>query len=371
MENVDCAVIGAGVVGLAIARALAVAGREVVVLEAADTIGAGASSRNSEVIHAGVYHDKDSLKARFCVRGKELLYDYLAARGVAHRRCGKLIAATSKDQLSDLVSLRARAEANGICDLEELTTAQARKLEPAIRTAGALLSPSSGILDTHGLMLALQGDAEDHGAMVALLSAVAGGEAGRNGILLRVASDKMEPMEILCRAVINSAGLNAQAVASSIAGMPADGAPPLHLAKGNYFALNGSSPFSRLVYPLPGKASLGIHFTIDLGGQARFGPDEEWVENIDYTVNPARGEKFYATIRKYWPELPDNALTPGYSGIRPRLQASGEAPCDFVIQGPAEHGVPGLINLFGIESPGLTSCLAIAEYVAEKVADGI
>jgi L-2-hydroxyglutarate oxidase LhgO len=358
-------VIGAGVVGLAVARCLALAGREVIILESGSEIGAHTSSRNSEVIHAGIYYPKDSLKARFCVTGRDMLYRYCAERGVGHRRCGKLIAAASEAEEPELDRIAAAAVANGVDDLRRLSAADLRAVEPALAAGAALLSPSTGIIDSHGLMLAIQGDAEDRGAMIAFNAPVMSGHLAEGGILLRVGGAM--PMELDCRTLINSAGLGAPEIAARLEGFPADFAPRQWLAKGNYFTLTSMPPFSRLIYPVPEPGGLGVHLTLDLAGRARFGPDVEWVSEIDYEVDPARGERFFAAIRKYWPDLPDGALEPGYAGIRPKLAPPGSPPVDFVIQGPADHGVAGLVNLFGIESPGLTSSLALAEHVAALV----
>ncbi|MFO1091455.1 MAG: NAD(P)/FAD-dependent oxidoreductase [Hyphomicrobiales bacterium] len=365
-ERVDAVVIGAGVVGLAIARALALAGREVLVLEAEDAIGTGVSSRNSEVIHAGLYYPKDSLRARVCVRGKHLLYDFCRTRGVAHRQCGKLIVATSPEEAEKLDGIAASAAANGVPDLRRLGHNEIRAMEPELGVTDALLSPSTGIVDSHGLMLALQGEAEAHGAMVVLRAPVVRGAAANGRILLETGGP--DPATLEARTVVNSAGLFAQEVARSIKGVPQALVPTRHIARGCYFSLTGKSPFSRLVYPVPVPGGLGTHLTIDLGGQARFGPDVEWIDTIDYTVNPARAESFYAAIRRYWPGLQDGALKPDYAGVRPKLSGPGEPARDFMVQGPKEHGVPGLVNLFGIESPGLTSSLALAELVAEIAA---
>lgn len=348
-DPVDCAVIGAGVVGLAVARALALAGREVIVLEAADAIGTVTSSRNSEVIHAGLYYPDGSLKARLCVEGRRLLYPYLDAHGIDYHRCGKLIVATDDDDPAALATVQKKALANGVEDLRQLSGDEARALEPNVRCVAALLSPSTGIFDTHGYMLALRGDAENNGAAIALLSPVTGGEVRGDGIVLRVGG--AEPAALLCRTVVNCAGLGAQAVAAAIDGVPKSAIPPLHYAKGNYFSLTGRPPFRHLVYPVPGPASLGTHYTLDFAGQGRFGPDVEWVTAIDYHVDPARAETFYAAIRRYWPDLADGALQPAYAGVRPKIQAPGEPAHDFVIQGPETHGIDGLVNLFGIESP--------------------
>lgn len=360
-DAVDCVVVGAGVVGLAVARALALTGREVLVLEAADAIGTGTSSRNSEVIHAGLYYPTGSLKARLCVRGKELLYAYCADRGVPHRRCGKLLVATSAAQLASVESIQARAQANGVLDLQWLSREEALALEPALECVGALLSPSTGIVDSHALMLALQGDLENAGGLVALNSPLARAQCSEGAIYLE-ASDGTR---LKARSVVNAAGLHAPILAARFAGLNPAHVPTAHFAKGSYFTLTGKAPFSRLIYPVPEAAGLGVHLTLDLGGQAKFGPDVQWVDSADdLLVDPARGDAFYDEVRKYWPGLRDGALAPGYAGIRPKISDAGQPAADFVIQGPEVHGVPGLVNLFGIESPGLTSALAIAEHVA-------
>ncbi|SFB95626.1 L-2-hydroxyglutarate oxidase LhgO [Polaromonas sp. OV174] len=360
MEQVDCVVIGAGVVGLAVARALALQGREVMVLEAADAIGTGTSSRNSEVIHAGIYYPQGSLKARLCVAGKQQLYAYCAERGIGHSRCGKLIVANSEAQLAQLQAMLAKAAANGVHDLVWLTREQARALEPQLECVAALHSPSTGIVDSHALMLALQGDLEAAGGLVVLNSPLAHARRAQGAIVL-VAADGTE---LQARSVVNAAGLQAPALARRFAGLAAEWVPPSYYAKGSYFTLSGRSPFSRLIYPVPEAAGLGVHLTIDLAGQAKFGPDVQWVDSSDdLVVDAARGDAFYAEVRKYWPALQDGALAPAYAGIRPKLQAPDEPARDFLIQGPAQHGVAGLVNLFGIESPGLTSSLAIGEHV--------
>jgi L-2-hydroxyglutarate oxidase LhgO len=364
MDKVDCVVIGAGVVGLAVARALALRGREVMVLEAADAIGTGTSSRNSEVIHAGIYYPQGSLKARLCVEGKELLYAYCADRGIGHRRCGKLIVATSEAQVTLLRGIQDKAAANGVNDLVLLTREQARALEPQLECVAALHSPSTGIVDSHSLMLALQGDLENAGGLVAFNSPLARAQCAGDAIYLTAE----DGTALVARTVVNAAGLHAQHLAGRFAGLPAQHVPPSHYAKGNYFTLPGRSPFSRLIYPVPEAAGLGVHLTVDMGGQAKFGPDVQWVDSPDdLVVDPARGDAFYAEVRKYWPALADGVLTPGYAGIRPKIQAPHEAAKDFLIQGPRDHGVAGLVNLFGIESPGLTSSLAIGDYVSRLV----
>jgi L-2-hydroxyglutarate oxidase LhgO len=361
MEKVDSIVIGAGVVGLAVARSLAQRGLETLVLESGRGIGTGISSRHSGVIHAGLYDPTGSLKALLCVRGKHLLYEYCASRGLPHRRCGKLIVATAADQCDTLERLLARGRANGVPELALVTAAAARRAEPNLHCLAALDSRSTGIVDSHALMLSLQGDLESAGGMVALGAPVLGGQCGASGITLQVGGG--QPMELAAGVVVNCAGLHAQAVASVLAGLPPQHVPPLHLAKGSYYSLSGCAPFSRLIYPVPEPGGLGVHLTLDLGGQARFGPDVEWVDAVDYRVDPGRSASFHASIRRYWPALPEGALQPGHAGIRPKLAGPGMAAADFVIQGEAQHGVPGLVNLFGIESPGLTASLAIAEAV--------
>jgi L-2-hydroxyglutarate oxidase LhgO len=363
VDRVDAVVIGAGLVGLAVARRLATAGREVVVLEAEDAIGTHTSSSNSEVIHAGIYYPQGSLKARACVEGRQRLYDYCAERGVPHQRCGKLIVATDPAQLAELEGIRQHAHANGVTDVVRVSAAQARALEPELRCVAALHSPSTGIVDSHALMLSYLSDAERAGAMLALKSTLEKGVVRRGGIELHVAG--AEP--ILALQVVNSAGLRAPSLAQRIDGFPAELAPPELYAKGNYYTLSVPSPFSRLVYPVPEPGGLGVHVTLDLGGRARFGPDVEWVDSIDYTVDPSRAERFYAAIRRYWPRLPDGALEPGYAGIRPKISAKGSHAADFIVQGPRAHGVPGLVNLFGIESPGLTASLPLADAVLEHL----
>jgi L-2-hydroxyglutarate oxidase LhgO len=367
-ESVDCVVIGAGVVGLAAARALALRGREVVVLDAAEGIGTATSSRNSEVIHAGIYYPTGSLKARLCVAGRRALYAYCAARDVPYRNCGKLIVACAEEEKAGLTKLKAQAQANGVGDLAWLEPREVKRMEPEIRCTAALLSPSTGIVDSHAFMLSLLGEAEAHGAMAAFLSPVIGGQVGDGGIALEVGG--AEPMRLKCRLLVNSAGNDAPPVAASLKRFPTRAVPKRYFCKGNYFTLTGvKPPFRRLIYPAPESAGLGVHVTIDMGGQAKFGPDVEWVDdpkNLD--VDPARAAKFYAAIRRYWPGLPDGALQPGYAGMRPKLQAPGEPARDFVIQGPRAHGVPGLVNLYGIESPGLTASLALADRVCEELA---
>lgn len=360
MEHVDCVVVGAGVVGLAVARALALAGREVWVLEAEEAIGTQTSARNSEVIHAGLYYPQGSLKARLCVQGKGMLYAYCAERGIAHQRCGKLVVATSQAQVPELQALLGKAAANGVNDLVWLTAEQAGALEPALQCVAAVHSPSTGIVDSHGLMLALQGDLESAGGMVVLHAPLTQVQAVTEGLVLQT----LDGTQLHTRTLVNAAGHGAVALARSINGLHPQHVPTAWYAKGNYFTLSGRSPFSRLIYPVPEAAGLGVHLTLDLGGQAKFGPDVQWVEDPqDLLVDPARGQAFYAEVRKYWPDLADDALQAGYAGMRPKISGPGEPARDFVIQGPGEHGVPGLVNLFGIESPGLTSALAIGTEV--------
>ena len=375
MESIAAVVIGAGVVGLACARALARRGIETVILERNAAFGCETSARNSEVIHAGLYYPRGSLKARLCVAGRHRLYAFCSAHGIAHRRCGKLIVATSASQAEQLAALYRQGEGNGVDDLQLLTAADARTLEPELTCTAALLSPSTGIIDSHALMRALLGDAERDGAALALRSPLHGGSIETGGMVLE--GGGAESLRFKAAMVINAAGLWAPQVAAALRGFPSALIPASFHAKGSYYALAGRAPFARLVYPLPEAGGLGVHLTLDLAGQARFGPDVEWlatrwpnppagdaVGDFDYRVDPARADAFYAEIRRYWPALPDDALTPAYAGIRPKIAGRGQPAGDFVIQGPAQHGVPGLVNLFGIESPGLTACLAIAEQVA-------
>jgi len=367
VERVDCVVIGAGVVGLAAARALTLAGRDVIVVETEPAIGMGTSSRNSEVIHAGIYYPPGSMKAELCVAGKHLLYAYCASRGVPHRRLGKLIVASDEDQIPRLADLKARAGRNGVGDLEFLDRSAALALEPDLKVAAALLSPSTGIVDSHAYMLAMQGDLEDAGGSIAFRTPMTGGAVLPGGeIALRFGG--AEPFELAARLVVNAGGLAAHRVASSIEGVPVDAIPDVGFAKGNYFALDGRSPFTHLIYPVPERGGLGVHLTLDMGGQARFGPDVEWLENTDilnYEVDPRRADPFYAAIRTYWPGLPDGALHPDYSGIRVKLDR--EPSPDFRIEATCGGA---LINLFGFESPGLTASLAVGEAVAQRFGAG-
>ncbi|WP_050385954.1 NAD(P)/FAD-dependent oxidoreductase [Bradyrhizobium pachyrhizi] len=363
MDRVDCVVIGAGVVGLAVARRLAQAGREVIVLEAAEAVGTVTSSRNSEVIHAGIYYRAGSWMARLCVSGKQALYHYCADHGIPHKNCGKLIVATSPKETEKLQSIKVHAEANGVLDMQMLSGDAARALEPALACDAALLSPSTGIIDSHAYMLSLRGEAEERGASFAFHTPLIRAKA--TGGVIEIDAGGEVPMTLLCNLLVNSAGLSATAIARNVDGMPPDLIPPAYLAKGNYFSCSAKAPFSRLIYPVPEPGGLGVHLTLDMAGQARFGPDVEWIETIDYAVTASRAERFYPAIRRYWPSLPDGALIPSYSGIRPKIVPPVAATQDFLMQGPRDHGVEGLINLFGIESPGLTSSLAIADHVAE------
>ncbi|MBM3515087.1 MAG: NAD(P)/FAD-dependent oxidoreductase [Alphaproteobacteria bacterium] len=364
IESADCVVIGAGVVGLAIARAMARQGREVLILESETMFGSVTSSRNSEVIHAGIFYKHGSLKERLCIEGRDKMYSFCDAYQVTTVRTGKLVFAANEGELAGLRKLQAHAAESGVY-MTYLSATEARLLEPNLTCAAALHSPLTGIVDSHGLMLALLGDAESRGAMIAYNSPVTGGRGTDDGIVITVGGEGA--MTLKCRTVINAAGLSAQSVSRGIAGVKPASVPPQYFAKGNYFYLSGKPPFKQLIYPLPGSHSLGLHYTLDLGGQGRFGPDLEWVDTIDYDVSETRAESFYREIRKYWPELPDGALRTGYSGIRPKVQAPGESSRDFLIQMPDETGINGFVALYGIESPGLTSSLAIADYVAERL----
>jgi L-2-hydroxyglutarate oxidase LhgO len=366
MDEIECVVVGAGVIGLAVARALALAGYGVLVLERAYTIGFETSSRNSEVIHGGLYYPAGSLKAHSCVAGRQRLYAYCREHGVPHAQLGKLIVATSEIEIPGLERIAAAARANGVDDLAWLNRAQAQRLEPALRCVAALLSPSTGIVDSHALMLAYQGEAEAAGAIVVLRTPVLSGKVCDGGFDLAIGGD--EPTAIRCRFLVNAAGLYAPALARAIEGVPPETIPPAYFCRGVYFTLAGRAPFGRLIYPVPVAGGLGVHITLDLADQARFGPDVEWISSVDYTVDPARGEKFYDAVRTYWPDLRNGSLQPGYAGIRPKIAGPADPAADFVVQGPEIHGVPGLVNLYGIESPGLTSSLPLADEVARKLA---
>lgn len=364
MDRIDALVIGAGVVGLAVGRELAAQGLETIVVDRAGAIGTETSARNSEVVHAGLYYPTGSRKARLCVEGRRRLYAFCESHGIDHRRCGKLVVATEAAQRQALERLAAQARANGVDDLRLLERDEARALEPALECVAALWSPSTGLVDSHGLMLALQGGIETSGGAVALHTPVEAVQPCADGHLVRLGGEA--PYELLATRVVNAAGLWAPAVARRCAGSPA---PPVQrFAKGSYFALGSKAPFTHLVYPVPRDGGLGVHLTLDLGGRARFGPDVEWLaatdpEALDYRVDPARGAAFAADIRRYWPELPEGALQPDYAGVRPKLHGPGEPAADFVVQGPREHGIAGLVHLFGIESPGLTASLALADEV--------
>lgn len=372
MEQVDVIVIGAGAVGLAVGRALALAGRDVVVLEKETAIGQGVSSRNSEVIHGGLYYPAGSLKARLCVQGKDMLYRYLADRGIDHARCGKWVVATDDTQLAYLHRLEAQAQVNGV-PVQWLSAEQARAQEPQLHCVAALSSPTTGLMDSHGLMLALQADLEAAGGVVAVDSEVTRMEARAGDFVVHCQTSSSESLMVRARAVVNAASLHACGLARATQGLDSAHVPREHFAKGSYFSVTGKPPFSRLIYPIPGPASLGTHFTLDLGGQGKFGPDIEWLgtdspSEIDYRVDAARAGLFYDTVRHYWPGLPDGALQPAYSGVRPKIHGPGEPQPDFLIQDASIHGLTGLVNLFGIESPGLTSCMAIGSFVQRLMA---
>ncbi len=364
-QAVECVVVGAGVVGLAVARALALAGHEVLVLEAEAAIGTGTSSRNSEVIHAGIYYPTGSLKARLCVQGKQQLYRYCTARRIRHQRIGKLIVACMADELPVLEAYRVQAQRNGVSDLRWVEAAELAVLEPEVQAVRALLSPSTGIIDSHELMLSLQGELEAAGGDIALRSPVQAIHAESGGFRIRCAD--AERTQLHCRRLVNSAGLQAIRLAQAIDGLPAECVPPGYFAKGHYYALSGRAPFRHLVYPVATGGGLGVHVTLDLAGAVRFGPDLRWVADLDYGFDDSRRAEFIAAIRRYYPGLDATRLQPAYTGIRPKITGPGEPAADFMIQGPAAHGVPGLVNLFGIESPGLTAALAIAEEVAGRL----
>ena len=359
----DIIVIGAGVIGLAIARAIALAGRSVLIVERQPHFGSETSARNSEVIHAGIYYPQGSAKARLCVAGRTMLYDFCAARGVPHRRCGKLIVAAEESQVAQLEAIGQRAAACSVEDLVPLAAAEAARLEPDVTCAAALLSPSTGIIDSHAYMLALLGEAEAHGALLVCNTEVAAVRPNASGWSIWIAGEA-EPAAS-ARTIVNSAGLGASVLAARIEGFPEEHRPVTRFAKGCYFSYGGGTNFRHLVYPLPEPGGLGTHLTLDLAGRARFGPDVEWVEELDYSVDPGRRAGFAAAIRRYWPGVDADRLQPDYAGIRPKLSKPGEAAADFCISGPAAHGVAGIVNLFGIESPGLTASLAIADEVRD------
>jgi L-2-hydroxyglutarate oxidase LhgO len=365
--ELDAVVVGGGVIGLAMARALSLAGREVTLLEAETRVGNHTSSRNSEVIHAGIYYPQGSLKARLCVAGKQLLYRYCEEAAVAHRRVGKLIVAVTEQEVATLDGILQHAQGSGVHDLEWVDAGDIARLEPQVRAVRGLLSPSTGIIDSHGLMSALRRDAEANGAHVVLGSPVLGGRLLDDGFELQVGGS--EASVARCKTLVNAAGLHAQTLARSLVGLPASTIPGQYFAKGHYFTLSGRSPFSRLVYPVPVPGGLGVHVTLDLAGQTRFGPDVSWLDGVDYAFDEGRAAAFYAAIRRYFPALADGALAPGYTGIRPKLSPAGTPAHDFLLQGPGEHGVPGLLNLYGIETPGLTSSLALAELGLERLVE--
>jgi L-2-hydroxyglutarate oxidase LhgO len=366
VDSVDCIVIGAGVVGLAVARALALGGRDVLVLDAGPVIGSETSSRNSEVIHAGIYYPGGSLKARLCVAGRDRLYAYCAERGVRHARVGKLIVATAQNEVGILESYRAQANANGVRDLAWLTSGEVAGLEPEVRCVRALHSPSTGIIDSHEYMLALQADLEAARGSVVLNTRVTAVRARGDGFEVDVDGAPA----VLSGTCINSAGLHAPDLARRIDGLDARHVPEAHYAIGHYFTLQGKSPFRHLVYPVAEKAGLGIHVTLDIAGGARFGPDVKWLDRIDYAFDESRRASFATAIRRYWPGVEESRLQPAYTGIRPKISGPGAPGADFVIQGPAQHGVAGLVNLFGIESPGLTASLAIGDEVVKALSTG-
>jgi L-2-hydroxyglutarate oxidase LhgO len=368
MEEVECVVAGAGVIGLAVARRLALAGHEVLVIEAEDAIGTHTSSRNSEVIHAGIYYKRGSAMARHCVAGRHALYSFCHSHGVPHRNCGKLIVATNDEEAGRLPAIAAGAAANGADDLRLLSRQEAQALEPALHCSAALLSPSTGIIDSHAYMLALQGEAEAHGAMLAFLTPIERGAVEDGRTILQTGGP--EAMTLACRIFVNAAGHGAPGLAARMDGFPRDMVPQAYFARGNYFSLTGRAPFTRLIYPVPVPGGLGTHLTLDMGGAARFGPDVEWIDGLDYRVDPARGEPFYKAVRRYWPDLPDGALAPSYAGIRPKIVPPAVANQDFSINGPDRHGIAGQVHLFGIESPGLTASLSIADEVAALLGAG-
>lgn len=365
MHKLDTVVVGAGVIGLATARACALAGHETLLLEAGPRMGEGTSSRNSEVIHAGIHYPQNMLKSRLCIAGRDALYAYCVKRRIPFRRCGKLLVATDDSQLAGLENIARMAASKGLTDMRWLGSQQARAIEPELHCVAALESPYTGIIDSHSLMLSLLGDLEAAGGLQALRTPLLQAHAQENGFVLHTGGE--EPMELFTRRLINCAGLQAQELAGRIRGLPPQTIPASHMAKGNYFSLAGKTPFSRLIYPLPQPGGLGVHLTLDLAGRARFGPDVQWLDSLDYTVDAGRASQFQQAIRSWWPGLPDNCLIPDYAGIRPKLSGPGEPPADFMIQDASVHGLPGLVNLYGIESPGLTACLAIADEVLARL----
>ncbi|WP_028535736.1 NAD(P)/FAD-dependent oxidoreductase [Paludibacterium yongneupense] len=363
METLDCVVVGAGVIGLACARLLSRSGREVVIVERESAFGCGISARNSEVIHAGLYYPAGSFKSRLCISGRPQLYRFCQEHAVAHARPGKLVVACDDAQAQQLGDIHRNAQACGVNDLRRIGPDELAELEPALHARAALLSPSTGIVDSHGLMAALLHDAERHGAMLAVQSPLVAGRIDTAGRIVLTVGEESGTMDVACRTLINAAGLSAPRLAAAIAAYPRQALPQARMAKGSYFSLRGKPPFSHLIYPIPVPGGLGTHLTLDLAGQARFGPNVRWIQEEDYRVDPAEADAFYAAIRTYWPGLPDGALDPAYAGIRPKISGPGEAAADFLIDGPQRHGIPGLVNLFGMESPGLTASLAIADHV--------
>lgn len=364
MDYVECVVVGAGIVGLAIGRALAKTGRQVLFLEAEDVLGRGTSGRGSGVIHAGLYYPQGSLKARLCVAGRDALYDFVVGHGVPHRRTEKLVVATSKSEEDTLDQIARQATSNGAY-VEPMSGRQATEIEPALVCTAALLSPKTGIVDLPSLLRAVLDDAEEFGAVSAFRAPLEAAHPCRQGFDLEIGG--AAPMRLGCRYLVNAAGHGAPAVARSIEGLDGSHIPKGYFAKGNYFVLDGAAPFSRLIYPVPVPGGVGTHLTVDIAGTARFGPDVEWIETLDYAIDPARAESFYADIRRWWPALPDGALKPGHAGVRPKISARGDPSRDFLIEGGRAHGIPGLVNLFGIESPGLTAALAIGDHVHDLV----
>ena len=374
MDRVNCVVIGAGVIGLAVAREMALQGRETILLERESAFGTISSARNSEVIHAGIYYPKDSLKARLCVEGNRMLYEYCRTHHVATQPYGKLIVASDDSQLDDLQAILYKAQQNNVPEIKMITGEQAKSMEPELQCSAAVLSASTGIVDSHGFMLSLLGGFEDAGGMIAyqspLISAKPIGSKAQDGFELEIGGS--DAMKIQTKLLINCAGMSAPAIAKKIEGLAQEQIPKAYFAKGNYFSLSGKSPFKHLIYPIPEPGGLGVHLTLDMGGQAKFGPDVEWLEiddenQIDYTVNPKRGESFYAAVRKYWPGLKDNALQPDYSGVRAKIVPPNVPAGDFCFNTPKDHGLEGLFNLYGFESPGLTSSLAIAKYLEGQI----
>lgn len=370
MDRVDCVVIGAGVIGLAVAREMALQGRETILLERESAFGTISSARNSEVIHAGIYYPKDSLKAKLCVEGNRLLYEYCRTHHVSTQPYGKFIVASDESQLDALQAILYKAQQNQVPEIKLITGEQAESMEPDLQCAAAVLSSTTGIVDSHGFMLSLLGGFEDAGGMIAyqspLISAKPMGTSAQDGFELEIGGT--DGMKIQTKLLINCAGMSAPAIAKKIEGLAQEQIPKAYFAKGNYFSLSGKSPFKHLIYPIPEPGGLGVHLTLDMGGQAKFGPDVEWLEideenQIDYTVNPKRGEGFYEAVRKYWPGLKDNALQPDYSGVRAKIVPPNAPAGDFCFNTPKDHGLEGLFNLYGFESPGLTSSLAIAKYL--------